>query len=317
MLDSGFGQGIGRENLGPGPRNPLKSRDSRATMGPDFDSRLTAFSAEDIPLKPFKLLTLSCVSVLALSMAACGQFARDLDTAFNGGFNDPAYTVSQPDITMPTPPARVDYNSLAAQYSNSSVQLYTLDDAPVPVRQSVQMPGDMRYAAGGLQASTDPSVTVFPFADGGYVPGVRPTQAQHRGGPLLPMPTDIGGIPTYAGSPARIYFEHGSAALSATTRQVLGSVAQRYLEQTPGYMVEVGGHASTRTDVADPVKSRIINFDMSMKRAMAVTKQLIRDGVPVDVVKATAYGDTHPAVVENSAADEARNRRVEIITRPR
>ena len=281
-------------------------------------------------MKPMKTLTLSILSVLALCLAGCGQLGRDLNSAFYGS-EDPGQIYMNQKIDdadagdyplAPSARTHVSYNALAAQYSNGSVELYTLDETnPVPVGRAQDAGGMNVYQSAGLQSSTDPSVTVFPFADGhtgAYAPGARPTRGQHRGmDPLLPMPTELGAIPAYAGSPTRIYFEHGSAALSGTARKVLATVAQRYVEYTPGYMVEIDGHASTRTDINDPVKSRIINFDMSMKRAMAVTKQLIRDGVPVDSVKATAYGDTHPAVLENNRADEARNRRVEITARPR
>jgi chemotaxis protein MotB len=49
-------------------------------------------------------------------------------------------------------------------------------------------------------------------------------------------------------------------------------------------------------------------------RATAVLRYLVEHGgVPADRISATGYGAEHPIVANDSAADRARNRRVDIV----
>lgn len=214
---------------------------------------------------------------------------------------------------MPAPTQNVDlsYNRLAGEYTNSSVELFSLDTPGQPVSK---MAGASMTGNGieGMPSSTDPSVTVFPFSDDMYTPGVRPGVNGYGRRPAPSMMADssnLDAVPMYTGNPNTIYFNHGSSALNAAARQVIASVARSY-----NGMVMVDGHASRRTETKDPVKAALINFQMSMKRAMNVTRKLIEQGVPPHAIKVTAHGDAEPAVPENTREDEAKNRRVEIHT---
>lgn len=217
----------------------------------------------------------------------------------------------------------LSYNTLASQYSNESVQMFSLDGASEPVRTAnaggSRSGGRSDFGLQGVPSNTDPSVTVFPFSDDMYTPGVRPDYHGYRSGEDMtpmpagvvdsaPIPSNLDSLAIYTDNPNIIYFQHGSSALSATARQVIASVAQH------DGLITVEGHASQRAQVSDPKERGILNLKMSMKRAMSVTKALIEQGVPPTSIKTTAYGEARPAVPEVDRDAEAKNRRVEIFT---
>ena len=53
----------------------------------------------------------------------------------------------------------------------------------------------------------------------------------------------------------------------------------------------------------------------SIRRAQAVAGELVRDGVPQNVITAQGFGDTHLLVSTGPGVREPQNRRVEIIVR--
>lgn len=252
---------------------------------------------------------------------------------FNGNSTDGENWVDTKGNPMVPPTKSVDlsYNRMAGEIvtTNDSVQMFSLD-GPNP-SQPLQKLDRRNVGTGsitleppsaGVPSSTDTSVTVFPFSNDMYTPGVkpgfngygrRPAQGFSAGGDnYAPIGGGIDALPLYAGNPDTIYFAHGSSALSATARQVIARVAQNY----NGGMVTIDGHASHRTGTKDPVKSELINFQMSMKRAMGVMKKLMMSGVPAKALKVTAHGDAEPAAPETDRSAEKLNRRVEIRTRP-
>lgn len=59
------------------------------------------------------------------------------------------------------------------------------------------------------------------------------------------------------------------------------------------------------------------NWELSVQRAVTVTRALIAAGVPADRLFAAGFGATHPVVENSSDENRARNRRVEIAPVPR
>ena len=277
-------------------------------------------------------ILISCGFVILLAGCASVEgFKKDVNAFFSGPEEEDRVVYSNP----PVPLDQVDltYDRVAGEISNRDVQLFSLDGPGQAIRPARQYAGaGGRVSAGtggygfqGMPSSTDPSVTVFPFTADMYTPGVKPgyridrpyPASQGAGYTYLSVDntgahymTDYESVPMYVGSPNKIYFNHGSAALSATARQVVASVAQ----QAYGRMINVEGHASHRAQVKDPDQRARVNYRMSMKRAMAVTKALIAQGVPKEMIKTTARGDTMPAAEEIDRQAEALNRRVEILT---
>jgi OmpA-OmpF porin, OOP family len=57
------------------------------------------------------------------------------------------------------------------------------------------------------------------------------------------------------------------------------------------------------------------NQALSVDRARAVAAELVRDGVPLDVIAMHGFGATHLLVPTGPGVREAQNRRVEIFVR--
>lgn len=270
-------------------------------------------------------------SMMVLALGACTTVKKDPNEGivqiYNGRSTDGNNWLDAKGNPLKPPSNTVDmsYNRMAGEVTtaNDSVQLYSLDGppgaAPMPIQKiDRRSAGTGSYGMNGVPSSTDNSVTVFPFSDDMYTPGVKPG---FNGYGRRPQPgsnnylANVGAadMPSIAVVDANtIYFAHGSSALSAGARHKIVAIAQSYR----GGMVQIDGHASHRTGVHDPVKSELINFQMSMKRAMGVMKSLMNNGVPAKAMKVTAHGDAEPAVPETDRQAEAKNRRVEISTRP-
>lgn len=160
--------------------------------------------------------------------------------------------------------------------------------------------------AGGIPAPQDSRVTVFPI-EGEYYGDNTLVGTGSVGG-------SYGGGFTSSAAPyipgnTQIFFAHGSARLSGNDEQKLEQVAEQ-AKFSPVDRISVEGHASTRANTGDPVSDRAANLKESMNRTYAVTRSLMRKGVPAEKIRATSWGDTRnpPEMPEDQA------RRVDIYT---
>ncbi|MEM9469329.1 MAG: OmpA family protein [Pseudomonadota bacterium] len=156
----------------------------------------------------------------------------------------------------------------------------------------------------------DPSVTIFPL-DGPVPQGAmvmnQQITLQDRGSDFLPPVVNMNqNMPLSGNAGTQIFFKHGSSRLGQGDMHKLNNVAQTAPMNAGRIVVE--GHASTRAQTSDPVRSSILNLKESMNRSFAVSKALIQEGVPANRLKTVAYGDTVPA------GGEEQQRRVDIIT---
>jgi len=117
-------------------------------------------------------------------------------------------------------------------------------------------------------------------------------------------------IPYGAVRVATIQFRNGSSSLNARERQILASVSQ--LQRQRGGKVRIVGHASARTRAMDPVRHKMVNFQVSIQRADMVAKALVGMGVKADDVLIAAVGDEQPLYHEVMSTGEAGNRRAEV-----
>ncbi|WP_312932588.1 flagellar protein MotY [Pseudomonas sp.] len=69
--------------------------------------------------------------------------------------------------------------------------------------------------------------------------------------------------------------------------------------------IELDGHS-------DNSGNRLSNRDMSRRRALAVADYLVSHGVPMEQILVRFHGERYPLVKNNTAANRARNRRVNI-----
>jgi len=100
-----------------------------------------------------------------------------------------------------------------------------------------------------------------------------------------------------------IYFKSGSAELDSKSEPLLDTGAD-IAKRCPSVRFEVNGYT-------DNVGSRRFNQRLSERRAQSVVDYLVAKGVSAARIKATGYGEEHPVVPNSSAANRAKNRRIE------
>ncbi|MDP6895922.1 MAG: OmpA family protein [Rhodospirillales bacterium] len=109
---------------------------------------------------------------------------------------------------------------------------------------------------------------------------------------------------------ATIHFRNGSSALTTRDRQIIANALQ--LKKERGGRIHIIGHASSRTRSTDPVRHKMLNFKVSVDRADAVARELIRLGVKKKELVVDAISDAQPVYFEFMPTGEAGNRRAEI-----
>jgi outer membrane protein OmpA-like peptidoglycan-associated protein len=105
-----------------------------------------------------------------------------------------------------------------------------------------------------------------------------------------------------------VMFESGKAYLQPGGRDKLRQFAD-VLNRYPRTNIEVIGHTDNRG-------SDESNQDLSRKRAVAVTDELVHDGVSDARIKTRGEGESRPVATNDTPEGRAMNRRVEIIVAP-
>ncbi len=100
-----------------------------------------------------------------------------------------------------------------------------------------------------------------------------------------------------------INFETGSAKLTEDSKYELDNLVTA-LNTYPGMSIAIAGHTD---NVGEPGA----NMLLSVERANAVANYLITRGVSGSRLKASGYGDTKPAVPNDTPENQAKNRRTE------
>lgn len=110
---------------------------------------------------------------------------------------------------------------------------------------------------------------------------------------------------------AVVYFADGKSDLSKTDLEKIKKVAEQAIAENA--KVVVYGHASHRTRPADPIQKMLINIEVSNDRAINVSKALVDYGVAAEDIHPAAMFDSRPVRKEVTRADEAANRRAELV----
>ena len=100
-----------------------------------------------------------------------------------------------------------------------------------------------------------------------------------------------------------IQFASGKSTILSSSYKILDDIAKT-MKENPEYNLFIKGHTDN-DGKAD------MNLQLSKDRAEAVRKYLISKGVSEARMHSEGYGDTMPLVPNNSAANKAKNRRVE------
>src|SRR5690242_11477995 len=102
-----------------------------------------------------------------------------------------------------------------------------------------------------------------------------------------------------------VYFDFDRAEIRADSQSVVAAHA-RYLAGAPAQKVRLEGHADERG-------SREYNIGLGERRAQAVRRALLLQGVAEVQLSTVSYGEERPAVAGSDEAAWAKNRRVEIV----
>ncbi len=101
-----------------------------------------------------------------------------------------------------------------------------------------------------------------------------------------------------------IYFDYNDATIRDEGKQVLNQVAEVLL-QAPSQRLEVEGHCDVRG-------STEYNLHLGERRAQAVVKYLIKQGVGAEQLSVISYGEERPVDLGGSEDAHQRNRRAEL-----
>lgn len=104
--------------------------------------------------------------------------------------------------------------------------------------------------------------------------------------------------------PYVVFFDWGAAALTPEARTILTSAATAY-RNCANAPVTVAGHA-------DSSGADAYNVRLTERRAQAVRRMLVAQGIPQSRISVQARGESEPRVPTAGEVQEAQNRRVEI-----
>ena len=102
-----------------------------------------------------------------------------------------------------------------------------------------------------------------------------------------------------------IQFETAKWIIKPVSFKILDDVA-KVLSENTSYLVEIQGHT-------DNVGKKAANQLLSENRAKAVREYLIKKGIAETRMTSNGYGDTKPVLPNTTAANKAKNRRVEFV----
>ncbi len=136
-----------------------------------------------------------------------------------------------------------------------------------------------------------------------FVFGIR-----YNFGVTPPPPPAPAPVAAPAPAPARsylVFFDWDKATLTDRARQIIREAAENST-RVQYTRIEVNGYTDTSGSAA-------YNQRLSVRRAQNVAAELVRDGVPRNVIAIAGFGETHLLVPTGPGVREPQNRRVEII----
>ena len=109
---------------------------------------------------------------------------------------------------------------------------------------------------------------------------------------------------------ATVHFSNGSSRLDNNDRKVLRQVIA--LQKQNGGVIQIIGHASSRTKSMEPIRHKMVNYQVSASRADAIANAMVRLGAVKETIMIGAVSDSQPLFYEVMPSGEAGNRRAEI-----
>lgn len=270
-------------------------------------------------MKRLKNLVLAFCAGFALS--ACSSFGEGMDVDVRDLTQiPPSQSVDLiAKNQMGSAPVRVDPAMAITHNTDGRVQIFGLDDAGVGeaflpsseggvtkrAEDGVAPPRAVSFSGSASPVfSGDPSVQVFSLDGDAPEGGASYGPARVSGYSSVPGSGKAAGVTV-------IYFGHDSHALSP---EALGAIARvsKAFDPALGQGIDVEGHASVTANYVDDAQRKIVNLKISMDRAMAVFRELIKQGVPAEAIRVTAWGEVRPPRQLDGKTPEEAARRVEI-----
>ncbi len=124
-----------------------------------------------------------------------------------------------------------------------------------------------------------------------------------------PAPAPAVQAPPPPPPPARnylVFFDFDKADLKSDAKAIVGQAAQAFPKSQGVTRIQATGHA-------DRAGSDTYNMRLSQRRAQAVKDELVKQGVPANVISVIAKGEREPLVPTADGVREPQNRRVEIV----
>lgn len=109
---------------------------------------------------------------------------------------------------------------------------------------------------------------------------------------------------------AVVQFGRGSSGLGGVSQDVIANVAR--MQKRNGGTVRIVAHASEDVAASTAEALERGNYDISRRRALAITNLLMTYGVPRGSIVAEAASDGEPAYGTNTPRGVAANRRAEV-----
>lgn len=103
----------------------------------------------------------------------------------------------------------------------------------------------------------------------------------------------------------KIAFDTGSADVSEASQALLDKLVET-AKGCPDARIEIAGHTDDQGTESN-------NLALSQRRAEAVMEYFVRQGISLSRLSAVGYGEGRPLVENRTAADRARNRRIEFV----
>lgn len=109
-----------------------------------------------------------------------------------------------------------------------------------------------------------------------------------------------------------VLFSSGSAALSRDGKAAIAEVAG-ILATIPDRKFQVEGHTDNVPIRTEQYPS---NWELAAARSLTVVKTMLDNGMPGDRISAASFGDSRPALANDSPEGKRGNRRIEIVLVP-
>lgn len=249
----------------------------------------------------------------------------------SGDVGEPTTRSSRADLPNPSA-AGERYKSLVPNRSSGNVAAESMP-APAPAKTEMPAPEPARQSA-AIPTAPEPAPEPVSQPEPAPEPVAIPAESAPETGALAlnvpdngpynfndpsvivdesALPGAVGSNPAGEGGSYQagvIRFSTGSSQLSGADQGVIRELVPLIREYNA--TVEIVGHASSRTRNMDPAEHKLINFEVSLKRANAVAQALINAGAPSDRISVVAVGDSQPVSSEAMPLGEAENRRAEI-----